>query len=95
MPDCHDLQDHARVQVRVGQRVLEPRSADRTVAAVLTTTAWLLSQLPHRVRQAQRAELVRTLAQATSLTVEVAVGPEPAVRIKDGTRLLVEIPARP
>jgi hypothetical protein len=59
---------------------------------MLTCASWILQQLPDRVRQAQRAELVRTLAQATSLTVEVAVGPKPAVRIKDGGRLLVEIP---
>jgi hypothetical protein len=78
--------------VRIGNRDFHCER-DGATAALLTAAGWLLAQMPERVVQHQRAELVRTLAQATSLTVEVAVGPTPAVRIKDGTRLLVEIPA--
>jgi hypothetical protein len=43
MPDC--LQDYARAKVRIGRRVLEP-GTDKGVAALLTTTSWVLQQLP-------------------------------------------------
>jgi hypothetical protein len=63
MPDCNTLQDHARVQVRLGRHVLEP-GADKGVAAMLTCASWILQQLPHKVVQRQRAELVRTLSHS-------------------------------
>ena len=92
MPDCHEWQDYARKQVRIGRRVLEP-GTDRGVAAMLTCASWLLAQLPGRVVEHQRGELVKTLAAARDLVVEVAVAPKPMVRIRDRARLLVEIPA--
>ena len=79
--------------VRVAGRKLVP-GADRGVAALLTASSWLLAQLPDRVVQDRRGELVRTLAEAQDLVVEVAVGPVPKVRVRDGQRLLVEFPAR-
>ena len=36
---------------------------------------------------------MRTLAEARDLTVEVRTGAAAVVRVKDGARLLVEIPA--
>jgi hypothetical protein len=79
--------------VRIGNRDFH-RERDGAAAALLTSAGWLLAQLPERVVQRRRGELVRTLAQARELVVEVAVGPAPAVRVRDGARLLVEIPAR-
>ncbi len=66
---------------------------DRGISALLTASSWLLAQLPDRVVQDRRGELVRTLAEARELVVEVAVGPAPVVRVRNGARLLVEIPA--
>jgi hypothetical protein len=78
--------------VRIGQRSYVP-GADRGLATMLTCASWILQRLPAQVLEHQRAELIRTLHQAKELTVEVAVTPTPAVRIRDGARLLVEIPA--
>jgi hypothetical protein len=88
------LQDHARTQVRIGRRVLEPASPDRVLAAVLTTASWLLAQLPDRVVQHRRGELVKTLAEARDRVVEVHCAPA-LVLVRDGDRPLVRIPARP
>jgi hypothetical protein len=41
----------------------------------------------------QRGELIRTLGQARNLVIEVQCSPVAAVRVRDGQRLLVEIPA--
>jgi hypothetical protein len=94
MPDSQSLRDYERVQVRIGRRVLEPASPDRTLAAVLTTASWLLAQLPDRVVQDRRGELVRTLAEARDLVIEVHCAPA-LVLVRDGDRPLVRIPARP
>jgi hypothetical protein len=48
--------------------------------------------LPGQVLNDQRGELVRTLDQARNLVVEVQCSPVAAVRVRDGQRLLVEIP---
>jgi hypothetical protein len=93
MPDCHALQDHARTQVRLGRRVLEP-GADKGVAAMLTCASWIIQRLPDRVVERQRSALIRALAEARDLVVEVAVGSKPTLRIRDGAKLLVEIPAK-
>jgi hypothetical protein len=41
----------------------------------------------------QRGELIQTLGQARNLIVEVECSPAPLVRVPDGQRLLIEIPA--
>jgi hypothetical protein len=61
---------------------------------MLTTASWLLGQLPDRVEQRQRGDLVRALSQSQDLAVMVRCGRAPAIRIYDGARLLVEIPAK-
>jgi hypothetical protein len=38
--------------------------------------------------------LIRTLAEARNLTVEVECSPAPLVRVRDGQRLLVELLTR-
>jgi hypothetical protein len=62
------------------------------VAALLTCASWVIGQLPHRVVQAQRAELVRALAEARDLVVEVHCAPA-VILIRDGERALLKIPA--
>ena len=47
--------------VRIAGRKLVP-GVDRGVATLLTASSWLLAQLPDRVVQDRRGELVRTLA---------------------------------
>jgi hypothetical protein len=67
--------------------------ADRGLATMLTAATWILQRLPGQVLEHQRAELVKTLTASQHLTVEVECSPAPAVRVYDGARLLVEIPA--
>jgi hypothetical protein len=43
--------------------------------------------------QEQRGELIQTLRQSRNLIVEVECSPAPLVRVRDGQRLLIEIPA--
>lgn len=63
---------------------------------LLTAAAsWVvLQRLPGQVLEEQRSELIRTLNDASDLTVAVRIGAAPLVRVKDGARLLVEIPAK-
>jgi hypothetical protein len=78
--------------VRIAGRAYVP-GADRGVAVLLTAAGWVLQRLPGQVLEEQRAELIRTLGQARNLVVEVRCSPGAAVRVRDGQRLLVEIPA--
>ena len=55
----------------------------------------MLQRLPGLVVEHRRAELIRMLNDARDLTVEVRIGAAPVVRVRDGARLLVEIPAKP
>ena len=57
---------------------------------LLTAASWVLQRLPGQVLEEQRSELIRTLNDASDLTVEVRIGAAPVVRVKDGARLLVE-----
>ena len=68
--------------------------ADRGVSALLTAASWILQRLPGLVIEEQRGEAIRSLSEARDLVVEVVVRPVPKVRVRDGARLLVEIPAR-
>jgi hypothetical protein len=81
----------SRRQLRVGGRVFSP-GKDRGLATLLTGTSWLLARLPGMVVKRQRAELIRTSHQSRNL-IEVEVSPAAVVRVRDGARLLVEIPA--
>ena len=54
----------------------------------------MLQRLPGLVVEHQRAEAIRMLSEARDLTVEVRIGAAPVVRVRDGARLLVEIPAK-
>ena len=67
--------------VRIAGRAYTP-GADRGLAVLLTASSWLLSQLPDRVVQDRRGELVRMLAEARDLTVEVRIGAAPVVRVR-------------
>ena len=78
--------------VRIAGRAYVP-GADRGVAVLLTAAGWILQRLPGQVLENQRGELVRTLGQARNLVVEVQCSPVVAVRVRDGQRLLIEIPA--
>jgi hypothetical protein len=91
MADVDVLSD-LPTSVRIARRKFIP-GADRGVAVLLTAASWVLQRLPGQVLEGQRAELVRTLAEAQNLVVEVEVSPAAVVRVR-GTRLLVEIPAR-
>jgi hypothetical protein len=87
--------DHALPTVPTGVRIAGRRfvpGADRGVAVLLTAAGWVIQRLPGQVLEGQRAELIRTLGQAQNLVVEVQCSPTAAVRVKDGHRLLVEIP---
>ena len=68
--------------------------ADKGVATLLTAASWVLQRLPGLVVEHRRGELIRSLNDASDLTVEVRIGAAPVVRVRDGQRLLVEFPAR-
>jgi hypothetical protein len=78
-------------EMRVGRRRFR-RDEDRGVATMLTAAAWLLQRLPGRVEQRQRGELVKSLAGASNLVIEVHCAPA-VILIRDGERALVKIPA--
>jgi hypothetical protein len=65
---------------------------DHGVGALLTASSWLLARLPGQVVPEQRAELIQAI-QSQDLIVAIRCGPAPAVRVYDGAKLLVEIPA--
>jgi hypothetical protein len=52
---------------------------------MLTTASWLLGRLPDLVVQRRRGDLVRTLAEARDLVVEVHTRPA-VILIRDGDR---------
>jgi hypothetical protein len=79
--------------VRIAGRSYVPSPADRGVAVLLTAASWVLARLPAMVHEGQRGELVRTLAEARDLVVEVHTKPA-VILIRDGERALVKIPAR-
>jgi hypothetical protein len=56
--------------VRIAGRSFVP-GADKGLAVLLTAACWVLQRLPGQVLEHQRAELVRTLAEARNLVVEV------------------------
>ena len=68
--------------------------ADRGVSVLLTAASWVLQRLPGLVAEHRRGELIRMLREAHDLTVEIRIGAAPVVRVRDGARLLVEIPAK-
>jgi hypothetical protein len=82
-----------RRNLRVGPRTLKS-DKDSAVSVLLTSASWVLQRLPGQVLEEQRADLIRTLGQSRNLVVEVECLPTPLVRVRDGARLLVEIPAK-
>ena len=80
-------------RVKIAGKTYVP-GADRGVSVLLTAASWVLQRLPGLVAEHRRAELIRMLREARDLVIEVVVGPVPKVRVRDGARLLVEIPAR-
>jgi hypothetical protein len=95
MPEVAVLDDFGlpRKQLRVGPRTFKA-DQDPALGVLLTAASWCLQQLPHKVVEEQRAAIIETLARSKSLMVVVVCGPRPAIRIYDGARLLVEIPAK-
>jgi hypothetical protein len=93
MPDAVEVACPPASSVRIAGRSFVP-GADRGVATMLTCASWILQRLPGLVLETQRAELIRTLHQSRDLSVVVRCGPAPAIRIYDGERLLVTIPAK-
>src|SRR5512132_424118 len=79
--------------VRIAGRAYVP-GADRGVAILYTAASWVIQRLPGQVLEEQRAELIRALGQARNLVVEVQCAPGAVVRVRDGQRVLVEIPPR-
>lgn len=66
--------------------------ADQGIAALLTAAGWVFQRLPSQISDAdRRADVVRTLAQARNLIIEVTYTPIPGVRVRDGQRVLFEI----
>ena len=94
MPDAvlSDL-DLPRTRVRIGPRTIK-RDTDGALVALLTAASWCLQRLPGQVVEHQRADVIRALAESKELMVVVVCGPAPAIRIYDGERLLVTIPAK-
>ena len=80
-------------RVRIAGKTYIP-GADRGVSVLLTAASWVLQRLPGLVAEHRRAELIRMLREARDLTVEVRISAAPVVRVRDGARLLVEIPAK-
>jgi hypothetical protein len=78
--------------VHIAGRKYAP-GADHGVTVLLTAAGWILQRLPDQVIEEQRPELIRTLAHARDLTVEVRCSPGAVVRVRDGQRLLVEMPS--
>jgi hypothetical protein len=78
-------------RVRIAGRAYVP-GADRGVAVLLTAAGWVLQRLPGQVVENQRGELIGTLGAARNLVVEVQCSPTAVVRVRDGQRLLVEMP---
>jgi hypothetical protein len=87
-----DVLNETPARVRIAGRSYVP-GRDRGLATLLTATSWLLQRLPGQVLENQRPELIRALSQSQDLVVAVRCGPPPMVRVYDGTRLLVQIPA--
>jgi hypothetical protein len=77
--------------VRIAGKQFVP-GADRGVAVLLTAASWVLVRLPGQVVETQRGELVKTLAEARDLVVEVHTKPA-VILIRDGERALIKIPA--
>ena len=80
-------------RVKIAGKTYIP-GADRGVSVLLTAASWVLQRLPGLVAEHRRGELIRMLREARDLTVEVRIGAAPVVRVRDGARLLVEIPAK-
>ena len=81
-------------RVKIAGRTYAP-GADRGVSVLLTAASWVLQRLPGLVAEHRRGELIRMLREARDLTVEIRIGAAPVVvRVRDGARLLVEIPAK-
>jgi hypothetical protein len=78
-------------RVRIAGRAYVP-GADRGVAVLLTAAGWVLQRLPGQVVEEQRGELIQALGLARNLVVEVQCSPVAAVRVRDGRRLLIEMP---
>jgi hypothetical protein len=79
-------------RVRIGRRDYVP-GMNGGVHALLTAASWIIQRLPGEVVEEQRAELIRTLAEAgDGLVVEVHCGPA-VILIRDGDRALCKIPA--
>ena len=57
---------------------------------LLTAASWGSAAPARSGLEEQRSELIRTLNDASDLTVEVRIGAAPVVRVKDAARLLVE-----
>jgi hypothetical protein len=77
--------------VRIAGRSYVP-GADKGVGTLLTASSWLLARLPSLVVERQCGALIRALAEARDLVVEVHTKPA-AILIRDGERALLEIPA--
>jgi hypothetical protein len=84
--------DPAPKTVRLPGGRTTTQGADKGVAALLTTSTWLLQSLPGRVVEHQRGAVIQAMAEARDLVVEIAVGR--AIRVRNGVRVLVEIPVR-
>lgn len=80
-----------RRQLRVSQRVYTADGKDRGLAGLLTMASWLLQRLPGMVVEEQRADFIRTLAEAKTVAIEVTPGT--GVKVRSGATLLVDIPA--
>jgi len=95
MPDVAALSDLdlPRRHFRVGRRTFSPDGKDRGLATMLVGTSWLLAALPGAVIPRQRQALIDTLQGARNLVVEIECSPAVLVRVRDGRRVLVEIPA--
>jgi hypothetical protein len=76
--------------VRIAGRAYVPGAV--AVAVLLTAAGWVLQRLPGQVVENQRGELIGTLGAARNLVVEVQCSPTAVVRVRDGQRLLIEMP---
>ena len=92
MPHALSALGLPQTEVQIGDRRYR-NVGDRAVVALLTCATWVLQQLPGQVVEEQRDELVKTLAGADDLVVEVHVRRPAVILVRDGARALVKIPA--
>ena len=78
-----------RLAIAFSSKVKNPE-----LSVLLTAANWMVQRLPGQVVEHQRTDVIKTLAAARELVIEVHLGRPPAILIRVGSRALVKILAR-